>query len=117
MKRIFFVFVCITPAVCQQPVITPGGVIISTNTFRVLPNITSFSPTLGPVGTLVTILGTSFFNVTSVSFNSVNSANFTVVSSTEIRATVPPSATAPPRKIGLCAEMAMDVVIEILTTE
>jgi uncharacterized protein (TIGR03437 family) len=27
MKRIFFVFVCITPAVCQQPVITPGGVV------------------------------------------------------------------------------------------
>src|SRR5204862_8141150 len=73
-------------------VITPGGVIASTNTFLVLPNITRFSPALGPVGTLVTMLGTSLLNVTNVSFNNVNPAGFSVVSSTEIQATVPPTA-------------------------
>jgi uncharacterized repeat protein (TIGR01451 family) len=73
-------------------VTTPAGVVISTNTFQVLPNITSFSPTLGPVGTLVAILGTSFLDATNVSFNNVNSAGFTVVSSTEIRANVPQTA-------------------------
>jgi uncharacterized repeat protein (TIGR01451 family) len=78
---------------------TPGGVIISTNIFRVLPNITGFSPSLGPVGTIVTILGTSYFNVTNVSFDSINAADFTVLSSTEIRATVPSSATTGPIRV------------------
>ena len=77
----------------------PGGVIISANSFRVLPNITSFSPTLGPAGTEVGILGTSFFNVTNVSFNGIKAASFTAVSSTEIRATVPPSATTGPIRV------------------
>jgi uncharacterized repeat protein (TIGR01451 family) len=78
---------------------TPGGVVISTNNFRVPPNITGFSPTLGPVGTLVTITGTSFLNVMNVTFNNVNAA-FTNVSSVEIRATVPPGATTGPIGVG-----------------
>lgn len=79
-------------------VITPGGVIISTNSFRVQPHITAFSPMLGPVGTVVTINGTSFLNVTNVSFNNV-SALFTNVSSTEVRATVPLNATTGPIRV------------------
>ena len=97
-------------------VITPGGIIISTNTFRVLPNITSFSPTLGPVGTLVTILGTSFFDVTNVSFNNVNSANFTVVSSTEIRAEVPPTATTGPIRVSTPDGIAVSATNFLVTT-
>src|SRR6266487_5840471 len=97
-------------------VITPGGSIISTNTFRVLPNITSFSPTLGPVGTLVTILGTSFFDVTNVSFNNVNSASFTVVSSTEIRATVPPFATPGPISVTTPDGTAVSATNFLVTT-
>ena len=80
-------------------VTTPGGVIISTNNFRVQPNITGFTPALGPVGTVVTIFGTSFFNVTNVSFNTTTAMNFTVVSSTEIRATVPPNAGTGPIRV------------------
>lgn len=78
---------------------TPGGLIISTNSFRVLPNITGFSPVLGPVGTQVTILGTSFINVTNVTFNNTRATNYTVVSSGEIRAVVPPGATAGPVRV------------------
>jgi len=74
-------------------VTTPGGGVISTNNFRVVPNILTFSPPLGPVGTVVTILGTSFLNVTNVSFNNVTAANFTIVSPQEARATVPTGAT------------------------
>ena len=80
-------------------VTTPGGVIISTNNFRVQPNISSFSPTLGPVGTPVTIVGTSFFNVTNVSFNNTSAASFTVISPTEIRTTVPSGASTGPIRV------------------
>jgi uncharacterized repeat protein (TIGR01451 family) len=80
-------------------VIAPAGVIISTNNFRVLPNITGFSPQLGPVGTQVTVLGTSFLNVSDVSFNNTHATNFTVVSSTEVRATVPAGASTGPLRI------------------
>ena len=80
-------------------VTTPGGVIISTNNFRVQPNITSFTPALGPVGTTVTIIGTSFLNVTNVSFNNASAASVTVISSTEVRATVPPTAITGPIRI------------------
>jgi uncharacterized repeat protein (TIGR01451 family) len=72
---------------------TPGGGVISTNNFRVTPNILNFSPPLGPVGTLVTILGTSFLNVTNVSFNNVTAPNFTVISPEQMQATVPTAAT------------------------
>ena len=80
-------------------VTTPGGVIISTNNFRVQPNISSFSPTLGPVGTPVTILGTSFFNVTNVSFSNTSAASFNVISPTEIRTTVPSGASTGPIRV------------------
>ena len=76
----------------------PGGVIISTNSFRVQLHITGFSFTLGPVGTLVTIFGASFFNVTNVSFNA-SAATFTVISPEEIRATVPTGATTGPIRV------------------
>jgi uncharacterized repeat protein (TIGR01451 family) len=79
-------------------VITPGGVIITTNVFRVLPHITSFVPTLGPTGTVVTISGTSFINVTNVTFNGANAA-FTPVSTTEVRATVPPNGSTGPIRV------------------
>jgi uncharacterized repeat protein (TIGR01451 family) len=77
---------------------TPGGVIISANSFRVLPNITGFNPTIGPVGTVVTITGTTFLNVTGVSFNNV-AATPTSVTSTQIVVAVPPNATTGPIRV------------------
>jgi uncharacterized repeat protein (TIGR01451 family) len=97
-------------------VITPGGIIFSTNNFRVLPNITSFSPTLGPVGTLVTILGTSFLSVNNVSFNNVDSVNFTTVSPTEIRATVPLTATTGPIRVSTPDGTAVSATNFLVTT-
>jgi len=55
--------------------------------------ITSFTPTSGPVGTVVTITGTGFTGATAVSFNNVNATSFTVNSATQITATVPTGAT------------------------
>src|SRR5207249_9153897 len=52
-------------------VTTPGGTATSASSFTVVspPTIASFTPTSGPVGTSVTISGTSFTGATSVSFN------------------------------------------------
>jgi hypothetical protein len=52
------------------------------------PTLSSFTPPSGPVGTVVTILGSDFLGTTEVTFNGT-AATFTVISSTEIQATVP----------------------------
>lgn len=52
------------------------------------PNITGVSPSSGGSGSSVTITGTGFTGTTAVTFGSA-SATFTVVSSTQITATVP----------------------------
>jgi hypothetical protein len=52
------------------------------------PFITSFSPTIGVAGTVVTITGNNFTGVTAVSFGGVAASSFTVNSSTSITAIV-----------------------------
>ncbi|MFY7965831.1 MAG: pectinesterase family protein [Chitinophagaceae bacterium] len=52
------------------------------------PTITSFTPTSQISGGNVVITGTSFSNVTSVSFGGTNASSFTVNSGTQITATV-----------------------------
>lgn len=54
----------------------------------VLPYISSFTPTTGPVGTTITISGNHFTGTTDVNFNGVP-AVFTVSSPTQITVTVP----------------------------
>ena len=56
------------------------------------PTISSFTPTVGPVGTEVTIYGNNFADATAVAFTGV-AASFTVNSNTQITATVPSGAT------------------------
>ncbi len=51
------------------------------------PTVTSFTPSQGPIGTVVTITGTGFDYVTDVTIGGV-SVPFTVVSPTTLRATV-----------------------------
>jgi hypothetical protein len=70
------------------------------NVFDVLHNqgsasasITSFTPTSGPAGTVVTITGTNLTGATSVTFGDSAATNFTVVSATKITATVGNGAT------------------------
>jgi hypothetical protein len=74
-------------------IVTPGGIVISTNIFAVLPDIYSFTPALGPVGTTVTITGTSLFNVTNVQFNGASAAPINV-SAGQLQAVVPPGAAS-----------------------
>ena len=78
-------------------VTTAFGTGTSATDFTVLsggsaPTITNFTPTSGPVGTLVTINGTNFTGASLVKFNGAIATSFTVVSATEIRATVPAGA-------------------------
>jgi hypothetical protein len=74
--------------------VTADGTATSDSDFEVFvdPNISSFSPTSGPVGTTVTINGSGFAGTTSVKFAGT-SASFTLVSGTKITATVPAGAT------------------------
>jgi uncharacterized repeat protein (TIGR03803 family) len=73
-------------------VTTPGGTLTSNKIFRVTPGILSFSPASGPVGTKVTITGTSFTGATKVTFGGVKATTFSVDSDTQITATVPTGA-------------------------
>jgi len=59
-------------------------------------SITSFSPTSGPEGTSVTIVGSGFTGAKDVTFNGMSSTTVTVVSDTQITATVPSGATTGP---------------------
>jgi photosystem II stability/assembly factor-like uncharacterized protein len=61
----------------------------------ITPTITTFAPTSGPVGTSVTITGTSFSGATAVMFNGT-SAVFGMISDTQLTATVPMLATTGP---------------------
>jgi hypothetical protein len=73
-------------------VVTPGGTLTSNKAFRVTPQITSFSPTSGPVTTVVTIMGASLTQTTAVTFGGVKATTFTVNSDTQVTATVPSGA-------------------------
>ena len=70
-------------------VTAPGGTAFSTADFTVPgPTITSFSPTSGLAGTIVTINGTDFTGVSSVKFNGLIASSFNVLSPTQLTATV-----------------------------
>jgi hypothetical protein len=56
------------------------------------PTVTSFAPALGPVGTVVTVVGPNLGEVTGVQFNGV-AVGVTPVSATSLRAIVPRGAT------------------------
>ena len=63
------------------------------------PTLTRFSPTSGPVGVQVTIIGTHFHGATAVAFNGVAAARFEVVSGTRIEAVVPWEAASGPIRV------------------
>jgi len=70
-------------------VTTPGGPLVSTTRFTVTPAMSSFAPANGPVGTSVTITGTSFTGATGVSFGGKAATIFTVNNSGTVTTTVP----------------------------
>ncbi|WP_287131373.1 FG-GAP-like repeat-containing protein [Candidatus Cyanaurora vandensis] len=59
------------------------------------PSISSFTPTGGGVGTVVTITGTNLGSATAVQFNGTN-APFQVISDTQLLAVAPPELTSGP---------------------
>jgi uncharacterized repeat protein (TIGR03803 family) len=80
-------------------VTTPHGVLTSNKTFRVTPQILSFSPPSGPVGTTVTITGVSLTQTSKVTFGAVKATVFSVISDTQVTAAVPTGAVT--GKIGV----------------
>lgn len=79
-------------------VTTPSGFRVSSKNFRVLPVISSFSPTSGPVASQVVITGTGLTQTTKVTFGGVAATNFTK-SATQVTAIVPTGAVT--GKIGI----------------
>jgi uncharacterized repeat protein (TIGR03803 family) len=69
-----------------------SGNLGSSQIFRVVPSITSFTPTSGPVGTAVSITGISLTQTTKVTFGGSKAAQFTVNSDTQVTAIVPAGA-------------------------
>lgn len=55
--------------------------------------VTSFTPTSGPVGTVVTVNGTGFAAGAVVAFNGTNATSVTDITATSLKATVPTNAT------------------------
>jgi len=66
----------------SSAVFTPSGSVSSS------PTITSFTPSSGPIGTLVTITGTNLSTATALAIGGAQAESFTVVSATQITATV-----------------------------
>jgi uncharacterized repeat protein (TIGR03803 family) len=73
-------------------VTTSMGLLKSLYKFRVIPQITSFTPASGPVGTVVKITGVSLTQTSAVTFGGVKASSRTVNSDTQVTATVPAAA-------------------------
>jgi large repetitive protein len=72
------------------------GAATTTTQFTPTLSITAFAPDHGPAGTLVTINGIGFNTSSVVRFNGVGASKPTLVSPTQLQATVPTSATTGP---------------------
>ncbi len=87
----------------EVSVTTPSGALNSRYRFKVIPQISGFTPTNGPVETtVVTITGMSLTQTSKVTFGGVAAMSFTVVSDTEVKATVPTGAKT--GKIGITTQ-------------
>lgn len=69
-----------------------GVKLTSNKIFRVTPQISSFKPSSGKVGTAVTITGVSLKQATAVTFGGVRATSFTANSDTQVTATLPTGA-------------------------
>ena len=72
---------------------TAAGSVRSRTPFTVTYSLTGFTPSSGPVGTVVTMKGVGFTNPSTVKFHGVSPVNATFVSSSQLKATVPAGAT------------------------
>lgn len=76
-------------------VTAPAGTFITSTNFKVVPNVSGFTPGFGSVGNNVTVNGANFTGTTSVKFGGV-SANFSGVSFGSLTAMIPAGATNAP---------------------
>lgn len=74
-------------------VTTPGGTATAPGFTYLVPTISSFTPSSGGNGTVVTINGTNLSGAYSITFGGVPAASYTVVNSSTITAVVGPGAT------------------------
>jgi len=72
--------------------ITTAGGVASFGKFVVVPEVTSFTPTSGPVGQSVVITGNSFTGATKVTFGGVAATSYKVIKDTQVDALVPTGA-------------------------
>jgi len=78
----------------QGLLVVPSGTIVTAFApVSAPPGVGTLTPTSGPVGTTVTINGSHFSGATAVRFNTTAATSFTVVSDSQITATVPTGAT------------------------
>jgi len=89
-----FISAAVPPDAQTGPVTvtTTLGTLTSNKTFHVTPTISSFSPAMGPVGTVVTINGTGLMQMPKVTFFDGKSVTPSMISDTQIMATVPTGA-------------------------
>ncbi len=73
-------------------VTTPSTTLKSSTKFRVTPQITTFNPPSGPVGTSVAITGVSLIQTSKVTFGGVKATTVTRNSNTQVTAIVPTGA-------------------------
>ena len=85
-------------------------------TFQV--SLTSFTPTMGPVGTTVTLTGTSFPAVQAIGFaGGVNASSFTLLPPTSLRTTVPAGAvTGPITLVGIGRNVSSTTAFKVTPT-
>lgn len=86
------------PVTVTTPCGTASGPTFSVTSGCSAPTISGLSPATGSVGATVTINGANFTSVQAVSFNGT-AATFTVLSATQIRATVPQGASSGPLSV------------------
>ncbi len=77
-------------------IITAGGTGSTAGVFNIPPSITSFSPTSGPVGTPVTIVGNTFTGATVVAFGAHAATSYSVIDDQHVDALVPMDAVTGP---------------------
>ena len=88
-----------TPGTYAVAVVTPapGGGTSASLSFTVLPpapTVAGFTPTSGPVGTLVTVTGTDFTGASAVALNGTPVTAYTVLNASSLTFTVPVGATS-----------------------
>ncbi len=74
----------------QIVISTPGVEVHGGTIFRILPIITSFTPTTGIAGSTVTVTGSGFKEATAALIGGASAPSITVVNDTQLKIVVPP---------------------------